>query len=203
MTASVAIVVQICHDDPILAAGLGTLIGREPDLAVEAALAADDDRIDVIVTNYARALELLEARRARQCAGQAPRPRIVVLTRRDREGEVLHALNRGAHGYLLQDARPEELIDAIRYVARVGTRYLCRRSSSLLAANPAAARFTSREQEVLRLLVRGERNKGIARQLEISANTVKAHVASICEKLQVTSRTQVAVVATNRGLIGA
>jgi two-component system nitrate/nitrite response regulator NarL len=202
MTSSSPLVVQVCHDDPILAAGLSILIGVEPDLAVQAETAAQGQAVDVIVADYSRAIRLLEAQSENPSAGHGnptDLPHIVIFTRCDRESEVLRAVERGAHAYLLQESPPDELLHAIRHVARGGARYLCRLTAILMAAHLLPTRFTTREQEVLRLLIRGECNKGIARQLEISANTVKAHVSSICEKLQVRTRTQVAVEASNRG----
>ena len=184
-------------------AGLVALIGREPAFDVQAGPRTDTaaHAVDVIVADYACALGLLASAGAAEFA--SPTPRIVVMTRRDKEGEVMQAVHGGVHGYVLQDANPFELMDAIRHVARGGTRYLCKRSAMLLESSPPRSWLTAREEDVLRFLVKGDCNKGIARKLDISTNTVKAHVSRICEKLHVRSRAQVAVEATQRGLVRA
>lgn len=113
----------------------------------------------------------------------------------------MQAIASGAHGYVRQDANPAELMDAIRHVARGGALYLCQRTKALFRHGAPRTGLTAREQDVLRFLVKGDGNKGIARQLDISTSTVKAHVASIFEKLHVRSRLQVAVKATQRGWV--
>jgi two-component system nitrate/nitrite response regulator NarL len=201
MTTSSRLRIRVCHEDPLVMAGLVALIAREPDLEVEAASDVAGDAVDVVVADYACALALLGAASP---PGVAPRlPRIIVMTRRDREREVLHAIQSGAHGYLLQDTGPAQLMNAIRQVGRVGSRCLCQRAASLLERAVPRTGLTAREEDVLHHLVRGDCNKGIARKLDISANTVKAHVSRICEKLHVRSRAQVAVEAMQRGLVRA
>jgi DNA-binding CsgD family transcriptional regulator len=85
--------------------------------------------------------------------------------------------------------------------ARGGPLYLCERTKTIFRHGAARAGFIAGEEDVLRFLVKGDCNKGIARKLNISANTVKAHVSRLCEKLHVASRVQVAVKATQRGLV--
>lgn len=134
-------------------------------------------------------------------AGPGADEGIVDVTRLDKEGEVMQAIDSRAHACLRQDAPPAELMDAIRHVARGGALYLCQRTAALFQAGPAAAVLTAREDDVLSFLARGDCNKGIARQLDISTSTAKAHVSRICEKLHASSRVQVAVNATRRGLL--
>jgi len=190
--------VRVCHENPLLLAGLVSLIDQAPDLDVRAGQDAGDEApVDVIVADYACALDLLA------CAPAGPRsPPIVVVTRRGTERDVVHAINHGVHGYLLQDSEPFELIDSIRHLARGGSRYLCRKAAPLLegAGRPE---LTPREKDVLDLLANGECNKTIARKLDISTHTVKAHISRICEKLQVHTRVQAAAEAARRGLVRA
>ncbi|MDP9890942.1 two-component system nitrate/nitrite response regulator NarL [Variovorax boronicumulans] len=204
MTGAVDLYVRVCHGDPLVMAGLVALIGQEPGFHVQAGNAPDEGIMDVIVADHACALSLLASASAldqRVPAGGFRVPRVIVLTRRDKEGEVMQAIASGAHGYVRQDANPAELMDAIRHVARGGSPYLCKHTMTLLSHGRPGAGFTAREEDVLRFLVKGDCNKGIARKLNISANTVKAHVSRICEKLHVGSRVQVAVKATQRGLV--
>ncbi|SFM68672.1 response regulator transcription factor [Variovorax sp. OV329] len=196
MTPFTPLAIRVCHDNPLLRAGLVSLIGQAPDLDVRAGQDCGDEHpVDVIVAGYGCALDLLASAPASPCS-----PPIVVVTRRDTERDVVHAINSGVHGYLLQDSGPLELISSIRHVARGGSRYLCRRAAPLLegAHRPE---LTPREDEVLHLLANGECNKSIARKLDISSHTVKAHVSKICEKLHVHSRVQAAAVAAQRGLV--
>lgn len=196
MTPFTPLAVRVCHDNALLRAGLMSLIDQAPDLDVQAGEAGSNGRrVDVIVAGYGCALELLARTQAR--AGAPP---VVVVTRRDTEHDVMHAIHSGVHGYLLRDSDPLELISSIRHVARGGSRYLCRRAAPLLEG-ARSAELTAREHEVLRLLADGECNKSIARKLAISTHTVKAHVSRICEKLQVHSRVQAAAVAAQRGLL--
>jgi two-component system, NarL family, nitrate/nitrite response regulator NarL len=206
MTGATDLHVRVCHGDPLVMAGLVALIGQESGFRVQAQNAPDEGIVDVIVADHACALSLLASASALELPGAAAGfhvPRVVVVTRRDKEGDVMQAIAGGAHGYLLQDANPAELMDAIRHVARGGPVYLCKRTKTLFRHGTPRTDFTAREEDVLRFLVKGDCNKGIARKLDISANTVKAHVSRICEKLHVASRVQVAVKATQRGLVRA
>lgn len=205
MTAPATLCIRVCHGDPLARAGLVALIGQDPGFDVQAGPGADEGIVDVIVADHACALSLLASAAAFGQSGATGGfhvPRIVVVTRLDKEGEVMQAIDSGACAYLSQDAPPTELMAAIRHVARGGALYLCQRTKALFKQGASRrAGLTAREEDVLRLLVRGDGNKGIARQLDISTHTVKAHVSRICEKLHASSRVQVAVKATRRGLL--
>ncbi|MBJ2160393.1 LuxR C-terminal-related transcriptional regulator [Variovorax sp. IB41] len=202
MTGAVDLRVRVCHGDPLVMAGLVALIGQEPGFHVQAGNAPAQGIVDVVVADHASALRLLASASDRpDAAGGARVPRVIVVSRRDKERELMQAIDSGAHGYVRQEANPAELMDAIRHVARGGSLYLCKRTKTLFRYGRPGAGFTAREEDVLRFLVKGDCNKGIARKLNISSNTVKAHVSRICEKLHVGSRVQVAVKATQRGLV--
>lgn len=208
MTQNSSLTVRVCHADNLVMAGLVSLLSREPDFDVQALSDIDQAGVDVLVADYVRAMEMLAtatplANRVDASQRDYSRPRIVVMTRLDKEGEISQALHSGVRGYLLQSADPLELVDAVRHVARGGSLYLCKRAASLLDSYSPGTWLTAREEEVLHFLVKGDCNKGIARKLDISANTVKAHVARICQKLHVSSRAQVAIQATQRGLVRA
>ncbi|MDM0066740.1 response regulator transcription factor [Variovorax sp. J31P207] len=183
-------------------AGLVSIIGQEPGFDVRAGQEAGEGVVDVIVADYECGLSLLASTFERQNvrSGLEP-PRIIVVTHRDKEVEVARAIDSGAHGLLRQDTNPAELMDAIRHVVGGGSLYLCSRMRTLVSRGRPRMDLTAREEDVLRFLVKGDGNKGIARKLDISANTVKTHVSNIYEKLQVSSRAQVAVKATQRGLV--
>ena len=143
----------------------------------------------------------------RRITESQPGVRILVLTSFAGDDKVFPALKAGAHGYLLKDAQPEELVRAIREVhqgrstldssvARKVLEQLSRPSGRPLTAEP----LTEREMEVLRLIAQGMSNREIADKLVISVATVRAHVSSILSKLQLASRTQAALYALREGL---
>jgi two-component system nitrate/nitrite response regulator NarL len=202
MIGSIDLSVRVCHGDPLVMAGLVALIDQEPGLHVPAGSRPDEGVVDVVVADHACALSLLaSASDPTGVAGGLRAPRVIVVTRRDKEGQVMQAIASRAHGYVHQDADPTELMEAIRQVARGGPLYLCKRTKTLFRHGAPRTGFTAREEDVLRFLVNGDCNKRIARKLDIPATTVKAHVSRICEKLHVGSRVQVAVKATQRGLV--
>ena len=202
MTGAIDLYVRVCHGDPLVMAGLVALIGQEAGFHVQAGNAPDQGIVDVVVADHASALSLLASALDQPgVAGGSRVTRVIVVARRDKEGEVMQAIASGAHGYVCQEAKPVELMDAIRHVARGGSLYLCKHTKTLFRHGTPGTGFTAREEDVLRFLVKGDCNKGIARKLNISANTVKAHVSRICEKLHVGSRVQVAVKVTQRGLV--
>ncbi|QSI30621.1 DNA-binding response regulator [Variovorax sp. RKNM96] len=206
MNGAVDLYVRVCHGDSLVMTGLVALIGQEPGFHVQAENGPDEGIVKVIVADHACALSLLASAPAPAldqpgAAGGFRVPRVIVVMRRDNEGELMQAIASGVHGCVRQEASPAELMEAIRHVARGGSLYLCKRTKMLFRHGSPGAGFTAREEDVLRFLVKGDCNKGIARKLDISANTVKAHVSRICEKLHVGSRVQVAVKATQRGLV--
>jgi DNA-binding NarL/FixJ family response regulator len=152
----------------------------------------------------------------RRLAGPEARDptRVLILTTFDLDQHVLSALHAGASGFLLKDAPPEDLVDAIRVVARgdallapsITRRLLDRFSSSLpdpanLGPPPEFATLTARELEVFRLLARGLSNAEIAEELVVSETTVKTHVARVLMKLDLRDRVQAVVLAYETGIV--
>jgi DNA-binding NarL/FixJ family response regulator len=143
-----------------------------------------------------------------------PDARILVLTISAGEAEVLDALLVGACGYLLKDAKAEDIVQGVR-AAAAGDSMISPRIAGRLVArlreagSPAAtvdaalddADLTGREVEILRLIGHGKENSAIAEELFISPKTVKNHVASILSKLEIENRIQAAVVAVKQGLV--
>ncbi len=123
--------------------------------------------------------------------------RIVVLTSFGDESRIMEALNAGAHGYLLKHVDPDDLINAVRAV-HAGDSPLDPRAGRVLLESRRSSgtrneELTDREVEVLRLVGEGLANKQIARRLEISERTVKAHLTSIFQRLKVSDRVQAAL----------
>jgi two-component system, NarL family, response regulator LiaR len=136
-----------------------------------------------------------------------PEARVIVLTSFADDDRLLPAIQAGAAGYLLKDAQPAELARAVR-AAHAGEALLdpsvAARLVDAIAQAPGddpGERLTPREREVLGLIAQGRPNKLIARELEISEKTVKAHVGRLLEKLGVSDRTQAALYAVRAGLV--
>ena len=141
----------------------------------------------------------------RELRERAPSLRVIVLTSFLDDDKLLPALRAGAAGYLLKNAQPQELARAVR-AAHSGEALLdpvvaARLVEALAGDEEPLDRLTPREREVLELIGRGFPNKRIARELEVSEKTVKAHVGHVFAKLGVTDRTQAAVVAVRAGLV--
>jgi DNA-binding NarL/FixJ family response regulator len=129
-----------------------------------------------------------------------PEARLIVLTTYDGDEDIYRSLQAGAKGYLLKDVFFEELEAAIKTV-HAGSRHIPAIIAERLAERMASSDLTSREMEVLELIVRGQSNKAIAASLKISEATVKSHINNILSKLGVTDRTQAATTALQRGLV--
>lgn len=139
-----------------------------------------------------------------------PNIAVVILTTFNEDELMLRGLQAGAHGYLLKDTDRNTLFDTIRAAARGETllkpeimaRVLSRTNKPATESKSSEpVNLTEREQEVLKSVARGERSKEIAAHLGISERTVKAHLASIYNKLGVDSRAAAIAVAAQRGLL--
>lgn len=121
----------------------------------------------------------------------------------DTDADIVRAVEAGARGYLLKDAPPEHLADAIRRAAR-GETVLAPTVAARLADRlraPAPADLTAREVEVLALVAKGLSNSEIGRELFIGEATVKTHLLRAFQKLEVTDRTAAVTAAYRQGLI--
>jgi NarL family two-component system response regulator LiaR len=139
----------------------------------------------------------------------SPRSQVVVLTSFHEDAHVFPALKAGALSYLLKDAGPEEVAEAVRAAARgevaIDPRVAARLIRQVRGAddreiNPYTE-LTDREQEVLRLIAEGRSNAEIAAALVISEKTVKAHVSNVLSKLHLADRTQAAIFAWREGFV--
>jgi DNA-binding NarL/FixJ family response regulator len=210
--------VLIVDDQELVRTGFRVVLDAEPDLDVIGEAAdgigaletATQLRPDVVLMDIRMPnLDGIEA--TRRIAATDPAPRVLILTTFDLDDYVYEALRAGASGFLLKDARGEDLCSAVRTVARgeallspAVTRKLIesytRRPPA--SAQPAAlSELTPRELEVLRLLARGMSNNDIAHELVIGDATVKTHVARIFSKLELHDRAQAVVLAYESGLV--
>jgi len=186
--------VRIAHAEPIVSAGLAALLGAHADMNIIGSGAAD-----VIIVDHRGGLEHM--RNSANAHHSENQPRVLIVTQLEREWEVRTAMMAGVHGYLLQNAGPEQLLTAVRTLSR-GLRYLSSELSRCVADSFTRIGLTSRETDVLQLLAQGQCNKSIARELGIGVGTVKTHVKGLFDKLGATARTHAVVLATRRGLVG-
>jgi DNA-binding NarL/FixJ family response regulator len=202
--------VLIADDHGVVRDGLGRLLEALDDIdlvgtasdGADAVGKARDLKPDVVLMDLDMPrLDGIEA--TRQIVSERAETAVLVLTSFSDRPRILGAIDAGAAGYLLKDASSEEITDGIRTAARGESPLDPRAARAVLDAHsepdPLAA-FSTREREVLTLLAEGLPNKLIARRLEISEKTVKAHLTRIFRELGVTDRTQAALWAERQGL---
>ena len=213
--------ILIADDHELVRSGLRAMLDTHDDLEVvgEAAdgTAAIEEaftlRPDVIVMDIRMPrLDGIEATRRILAQGTAP-PKILVLTTFDLDEYVWEALRAGAGGFLLKDAAPAQIAEAVRTVAggesivapavtrRLVERFVRRPLSGTGAQGVRFAELTEREREVVVLVARGLSNREIAARLFLSEATVKTHVTRILAKLGLRDRVQAVVLAYESGLV--
>ena len=202
--------IVVIDDHTIVRDGLVQLLRSHADLEVvgaggdgAAAVALClEHRPDIVLMDLSMpGMDGVEA--TRQIVAQAPGAQVVVLTSFMDRDRIVAALGAGAIGYLLKDAEPDELIRGIRSAARGESPLDPRAARTMLSAQrtpgPLDA-LTEREREVLALVAEGLPNKQIARRLEISEKTVKAHLTSVFRAIGVNDRMQAGLWARRNGL---
>lgn len=193
----------LADDHAIVRQGLTQLFATVEDIEVvgaaadgaEAVTLARDLEPDVVLMDLGMpVLDGVEA--TRQILDDEAGRTVVVLTSYGDEGRILDALNAGALGYLLKHSDPNEVIEAVR-VAHGGDTPLDPRAARVLLEQRRRGRaqveLTPREREVLDLVGQGLANKQIARRLDITERTVKAHLTSVFQRIGVTDRVQAAL----------
>jgi DNA-binding NarL/FixJ family response regulator len=209
--------VVIADDQGMVRSGLASLLEGEPDITVvgqavdgeEAIAAVRRLRPDVTLMDI-RMPELDGIAATRAVVASNPQTRVLVLTTFDLDEYVFEALRAGASGFLLKDAPAEELVAAVRVVARgdallapAVTRRVVEAFTSIPAPAPPPVvdALSPRELEVLRRLARGRSNAEIAADFYVSEATVKTHVSNILMKLRLRDRIQAVIYAYEHGLV--
>ena len=204
----------VADDHPVVRDGLVAILSTQSDFDVvaEAGTGAEVVRLvtewrpDVLLLDLEMPdLDGVEALRRLREAGVAVH--VIVFTAFDADERILAAVRAGAQGYLLKGAPRDEIFQAIR-AANAGQSLLqpvialrlLRRVSEQSEAQSAVQSLTTRELEVLRLLMRGLQNKEIAAELVVTERTVKFHVSSIMMKLGAGNRTEAVAIANRYGL---
>lgn len=225
--------IVLADDQELVRAGFRVILESEPGFRVvgegsdgaRAVEAVQELNPDVVCLDVQMpGVDGLEA--ARRIAALPHPPAVLILTTFDSDDALFQALEAGASGFLLKNASPERLIDAVRTVAAGDallapdvTRRVISRATASAAAQPsatttaaapattgddalAAAGLTERETEVLRLLARGLSNAEIAAELYVGDATVKTHVSNVLQKLALRDRIQAVVWAFEHGVAG-
>ncbi|MFD5744720.1 response regulator [Streptomyces massasporeus] len=212
--------VVVADDQELVRSGFAMILDVQPDIEVVAEAGDGGEAVEA-VRRHAPDVALLDIRMPRVDGIEACRAisaagdcRTVMLTTFDSDEYVYEALHAGASGFLLKDVRRDDLVHAVRVVAR---------GDSLLAPSVArrlveqytrpAARprrpdprldvLTVRERETLLLLARGLSNAEIAAELVVSDHTVKTHVGNVLAKLGLRDRIQAVICAYETGLVAA
>lgn len=192
--------ILITHCEPLVAQGLVSVLARHPDFEVHHKVPPLGATVDVLVTDYRQGMLQAEANQRSPQRGPLGTARVLVIGMSWREQEVRRAMEVGIKGFLVLGCDLAELSSAVRALG-TGTRYFDMSVVERMAESLTREPLTVRESEVLSLLVQGQCNKSIARDLSIALGTVKSHVKAILAKLDASSRTHAASIAVQRGLV--
>lgn len=199
--------VLIVDDHPVIQAGLMSMLSTHPEVKVmgsassgeEALARMEEDMPDVVLLDLRMpgmtGIDVLRAMREKKAGARA-----IVLTSFETDENIYRAIQVGAQGYLLKDTGQREMLQAIATV-HGGRKYIPAQIAARLAERMMRSSLTTRELEILNMLSKGLTNKQIGRVLSISDNTVRNHVNSILEKLEVADRTEAVTVAIQQGII--
>ena len=210
----------LVDDHTLVRKGIATVLQqRFPEAEVLEAEGADD-AVEVLKDATAVDIALVDVRMPtrdgldllKEIKGSWPDVRVIMLTSFDHARYVKAALAEGADGYMLKDASPEDLDQAIRVAMAGGGNVLSARAMRALFEDEGGSsdddddapkrpeNLTKRELDILALLSEGRSNRDISRHLFLSEKTVKAHLAAVFRKLGVTNRTQAAMAAVGMGM---
>jgi len=199
--------ILIVDDHPVVLAGLASMLGTQAGIEVLGAASSGEEALGILRVRPSDLL-LLDLRMPGMNGIDTLHAlkrakiniRVIILTSYETDEDIYRAVQAGAQGYLLKDAPQSDMVEAIRAV-HAGKRYFPRHIAARLAERMMRTNLTTRELDVLNMLARGLTNKEIGGALEISGNTVRNHVNSIMEKLEVSDRTEAATTAIHRGII--
>ena len=209
--------VVVADDQRLIRTGLRMILDDEPGIQVVGEAAdgegavqlAAEVRPDVVLMDVRMPnIDGIEA--TRLITAQNEPPHVLVLTTFDLDDVVYDALRAGASGFLLKDAPEDRLVTAIKVVADGGSLFAPSVSRKLIArfaqrsratAWPTTGVLTDREIDVLLQVARGSSNSEIGRELHVTENTVKTHVARILLKLSLRDRVQAVIYAYETGIV--
>lgn len=207
--------ILLAEDQAMVRFGLKMMIETDPELKVagevangkEAVALCETHAFDVIVLDI-QMPEMNGLEAVRIIRSRWPRSKVLMLTTFNDDEYALEALQSGAHGYMLKDAEPEELIRSIRSCYAGGMSLqddvAAKLIPRLLQAKEEAeidASITPRELAIIRLVGVGRSNREIAGELGLSLGTIKNHISQIMDKLELRDRTQLAIYAIRHHIV--
>lgn len=208
--------ILLVDDHPLFRKGMRTLLTATPEMEVVGEAATGQEAIDLAATLQPEVVIMdlqmpvvngIEA--TRQILQVSPHIRILVVTLFEDDASVFTAMRAGARGYILKDAKEEEILRAVRAVgsgeAIFSPAIATRLMEFFATTRPGVAKeifpiLTEREREILQLIARGATNSDIARSLTLSIKTVNNYVSNIFSKLQVADRAQAIIRARDAGI---
>ena len=199
--------IMLVDDHYLVRMGLASIIALEADLVV-CAEASSGEQARSLFRAHRPDVTLMDLRlpgmsgmdTVKAIRDEFPDARIVIISTYVCDEEIYGALQAGAMAYLVKSVQREEMIRAIRKAA-TGQRHIPAEVAARLADRVSGSHLSTRELEVLRLLVVGRRNRDIAGALDITEGTVKLHVSSILSKLGAVDRTEAVTRALQRGIV--
>jgi DNA-binding NarL/FixJ family response regulator len=199
--------ILVVDDHLVVRMGLRSMIDAQSDLTVVAEAANGKEAVEQfrkhhpdIVLMDLRMQEMGGVEATSAIRADFPDARIIVLTTYDGDENIYRALQAGARAYLLKDIPGAQFTESVRAVHN-GQYCISPAVAARLAQRLPQSELSTRELEVLRLIVEGMSNKEIASNLSITESTVKNHINSILAKLKVKDRTQAATSALRRGIL--
>lgn len=205
--AGSAINVLVVDDHPVVCSGIAAIVNGQTDMQVvgiassgrESLPMFEQRRPDVTLMDLRMpGMSGVEAIRA--IRKDHPTARFIVLTTYQGDQDIERALSAGAQGYLLKGMTGEVLVSSIRKI-HLGLKVLPAPVLQTLEGRPSASELSSRELEILELIVKGLSNRQIGDALGITEGTVKWHINLLLSRLNVRDRTQAAVAALKRGIV--
>jgi DNA-binding NarL/FixJ family response regulator len=200
----------VADDHPVVRDGLRAMLETQPDIQVVGEATTGEEALSLVrslrpdlVLMDLQMPELDGTTATRRIRSEYEDVHVLILTTYDTDADISRAVEAGATGYLLKDARRDELFQAVRVAAR-GESVLSPGVASRVLGKmraPAEQALSSREIDVLESVARGLPNRAIARSLHISEATVKTHLLHVFAKLGVGDRTAAVTEALERGII--
>ena len=200
--------VMVVDDHPLMRVGITAIINARPDMTVVAQAETGEESV-LLFQRHQPDVTLMDLRLPGSMGGveaiaavrsSYPNARFIVVTTYEGDADIHRALEAGAQGYVIKGMPYQTLVEALQKV-HAGRRFVPLPVARTLASRMPDSDLSSREMEVLQLLMSGKRNKDIAHQLGITEATVKSHVSAILMRLNVSDRTEAVVTALRRGLV--
>lgn len=205
-----SITVLLVDDHPVVRAGIKAVLNTQAELEILAEAATGEEALElaadlhpqVVLCDLQLGAGISGIETTAQLVKLSPTPKVLMLTTFDREADITAAMQAGASGYLLKDADPNEIAQAVLRAARGETILAPELLAKMMhAMRTPSPKLTERELEVLKQLNTGKSNQEVAKELFVSLATVKTHIQNIFNKLDVDSRAKALHVARERGIL--